>query len=178
MVGVLSYLIIAFKGPGAIMGAAIVASTVNVGGLFFCLGSKLSLIGVFASFVGLFYTLFLGYYLLSFLRKIFDIEFLDPSNVWAVFKRGLVMLTDVSLPFFVYSTFITFLAPIYLREFGIVLALFTLCSYVFVGIAGCLMSIGKAIGTFVGLGNYFRAKVREQDFYLRICQRICDYRRS
>lgn len=178
LIGILAYLITAFKGPGAIMGASILASTVNVGGLFFFLGSQLSLVGIFGAFVGLFYTLFLGYYLMGFLKKIFDIEFLDSSNVWAVFKRGLVMVTDISLPVFVYSTFITFLAPAYLREFGIVLALFTLCSYLFVGIGGCLMSIGKAIGKFASLGNYFRHMDKVQDFHLSTRQKIYPYAKS
>lgn len=160
------------------MGASIVASIVNVGGLFFFLGSQLSLVGIFGAFIGLFYTLFLGYYLMGFLKKIFDIEFLDSSNVWAVFKRGLVMITDISLPVFVYSTFITFLAPTYLREFGIVLALFTLCSYLFVGVGGCLMSIGRAVGQFVNLDKYFRAADSKEDFYLSVCKRVCDCKGS
>lgn len=171
--GVLVYLIVSFKSPGAIIGASTIATTVNVAGAFFALGSKLSLMGVFAFFIGILYSLFIGYYLLSFLKKVFSIEFLDSSNIWAVFKRGLVTVTDVSLPCFIFSSFLVFFAPDKFREFGIVMSMFVLFSYVFIAVSGCLMGLNRACGNISGLSYVFNSQSDSEDGYFKLCNIAC-----
>ncbi|GCE63264.1 hypothetical protein MHSWG343_02500 [Candidatus Mycoplasma haematohominis] len=171
LLGIIAYLTTSFKKPGAIFSAGVVVSAVNVAGVFFALGSKLSLVGLFASFIGVFYALFLSLFALSFLKKIFSIEFLDRSNVWVVFKRGIVTATDVSLPLFVFSTFIAFLAPLHLREFGIVLSLFVLISYLCVSVMSCLMALKYANSKFASIADKYQSEEVSSDVLLRVCNR-------
>lgn len=171
LVGIVSYLTTSFKKPGAIFSSGVVAAAVNVAGAFFALGSKLSLVGLFGVFVGIFYALFLSLFTLSFLKKIFSIEFLDRSNVWVVFKKGLVLSSDVSLPLFVFSTFIAFFAPLHLREFGIVLSLFVLISFVFVSVMCCLMALKYVNQKFAYIGDEYRSEPVASDVFLKVCNR-------
>ncbi|AEW44926.1 Protein-export membrane protein SecD [Mycoplasma haemocanis str. Illinois] len=149
--------------PGAIFPASIALGLVNILSILFFLGSSLSLIGFIALVMGIFYAIIISLYLLNLLKKLFDFEFISRDNLFLAFKKNIAFAADLTLPTFIFSVFVAFLAPLHLREFGISLSLSILVFFPLIALLASSWAIQYARNNFLHIGNWYKALDPKED---------------
>ncbi|AEG72383.1 protein-export membrane protein SecD [Mycoplasma haemofelis Ohio2] len=152
--------------PGVIFPASIALGLVNILAILFFLGSSLSLIGFIALVMGIFYAIIISLYLLNLLKKLFDFEFISRDNLFLAFKKNIAFAADLTLPTFIFSVFVAFLAPLHLREFGISLSLSILVFFPLIALLASSWAIQYARNNFLHVGNWYKTLDPKEDAFI------------